>query len=307
MPRSPVLLVLALAALTGCSRPAAAPTGDRLLAAVRGDSLATVLALLDQGEDPDRRGADGALPLTEAVRLGRDSIVAELLRSGAAPADTDAAGYAAFDRVMATGNLAIADRLVRAAVVASGGGPRVLAWFDAVAEPTGEAPDWRDVLSGELLSLGLMSAALHDRIDLIGSMRSAREIPNRTGYHALSVAARWGRDEATWALLGIDTHPDLISTGRWRSTPLMEAARDGHVAIARRLLHAGARVNRRDAFGETALHWAARAGQRAFVALLLEAGADRTIRSLADSTATAVAAAAGHEELATLLAAEAGR
>jgi ankyrin repeat protein len=291
----------------GCTRQAPPVPHQRLVAAVRADSLAAVLTLLDQGEDPNRPGADGALPLGEAVRLGRDSIAGELLRSGASPADTDATGHTAFDWAMEAGRPAIADRLIRAAAVAAGGGPRVMRWFDAVANPAIAAADWRDVLSGELLSLGLMAAALHDRVDLIGSMRRAHEIPNRTGYHALAVAARWGRDEAAWALLGIDTHPDLVTEGRWRSTPLMEAARDGHVTIARRLLRAGARVNRRDAFGETALHWAARGGHRAFVAVLLAAGADPAITSLADSSAAAVAIAAGHNEVAALITGSAGR
>ncbi len=300
MPRSPALPTVLLL-LAGCARPVPSVPPERLVAAVRADSLATVLTLLDQGENPDRPAADGALPLGEAARLGRDSMVAELLRSGASLVDTDATGHTAFDRAMAAGRATVADRLIRAAAVAAGGGPQVMRWLDAVANPAVEAPDWRDVLSGELLSLGLMAAALHDRVDLIGSMRSAHEIPNRTGYQALAVAARWGRDDAVWALLGIDTHPDLITEGRWRSTPLMEAARDGHAAIARRLLRAGARVDRRDAFGETALHWAARGGHGDFATVLLTAGADRGIVSLAGSTASAVARAAGHDDLAARL------
>ncbi len=301
MPRSPALLGAALLGAIACQDPAPAVSPDRLMAAVRADSLPELLALLDQGEDPDRPAADGALPLVEAVRLGRDSMAAELLRSGAALTAVDGDGYSAFDQAMATGRPAIADRLIEAAAMAAGGGPMVMTWFAAVSDRSIAAPDWRDLLSGELLSLGLMAAALHDRVDLLGAMRSAREIPNRTGYHALAVAARWGHDEAVWSLLGVDTHPDLITGGRWHSTPLMEAARDGHVAIARRLLADGARVNRRDAFGETALHWAARQGHAEFVGLLLRGGADRAIGSVAGSTAAGVARAAGHAELADLL------
>ena len=293
--------MLGAALLAACSRPAPPTPADRLVAAVRADSLAGVLEILDAGGVPAVSLSDGALAITEAARLGRDTILAELLRAGADADARDAAGYAAFDHAMAAGHAGVADRLMRHAARRAGGGPRVMAWFDAVVLPTDDAPGWDEVLSGELLSLGLMYAALHDRSDLIGAMRRAREIPNRTGYHALMVAARWGRERAAWSLLGVDTHADLASGSPLRSTALMEAARDGHVGIARRLLAAGARVDRADAEGRTALHWAARAGQDAYARVLLEAGARRDLRDRDGQRPAELAARAGHAALATLL------
>lgn len=293
--------VLAAALLAACARPDVAPPADRLVAAVRADSLAGVLTMLDAGADPDVMATGGARPLTEAARLGRDTILGELLRAGADPTLADSAGLAAFDHAMAANRPAAADRLILHAVQAAGGGPRVMEWFAAVPLRTASAPAWRDVLSGELLSLGVMYAALHDRTDLIGAMRRAREIPNRTGYHALAVAARWGREQAVWSLLGVDTHPDQPTTGHWQSTALMEAARSGHVAIGRRLLAAGARADRTDAFGETALHWAARAGHVEYAHLLLDAGAEPEIRSRDGLRPAEVAAGAGHHDLAAML------
>lgn len=303
--RAPVLAFVVTIAATACQRQAVAPPSDRLVAAVRADSLAGVLTLLDGGADPLAPGGDGALPLTEAARLGRDTILTELLRSGADPQATDTAGRSAFDHAMAADRPAIADRLILHAARSAGGGPRVMAWFAAVPFPDEAAPSWQEVLSGELLSLGMMYAALHDRTDLIGAMRPARELPNRTGYHALAVAARWGREQAVWALLGVDTHPDLVTAGHWQSTALMEAARSGHVAIGRRLLAAGARVDRVDALGESALHWAARHGRTDYAELLLGAGADRRLRNADGEVPATVAATAGHAELAARLAPEA--
>src|SRR5690606_23565257 len=105
-------------------------------------------------------------------------------------------------------------------------------------------PRWQQTLSGALLPLGLAYAAHHDRADLIATMRRGREIPIPTGYHALALAARWGRVNALKALLAIDVHPDL-ATAR-RTTALMEASRDGHEVIAAALLAAGADPNHPD-------------------------------------------------------------
>lgn len=257
--------------------------------------------MLDAGANPDAAATDGPRALTEAARLGRDTILAELLRGGADPSATDTAGLRAIDHAMVAGHLTTVDRLILDAAVRAGGGPQVMTWFAAVPVRTATAPPWQDVLSGELLSLGLMYAALHERVDLIGAMRRAREVTNGTGYHALLLAARFGREQATWSLLGVDTHPDLASANPWQSTALMEAARDGHVTIGRRLLAAGARPDRTDVNGETALHRAARAGTEAYARLLLEAGARRDIRSRAGLVPADVARDAGHLELAAAL------
>ena len=64
-------------------------------------------------------------------------------------------------------------------------------------------------------------------------------------------------------------------------TPLMIAVEMEDVAMARRLIEAGADVNAHDAprAGDTALHVAASNGMLEMVELLLHAGADPTIRS----------------------------
>ncbi len=57
-------------------------------------------------------------------------------------------------------------------------------------------------------------------------------------------------------------------------TPLMVAAAEGHVDLARSLIGFEAGLDLADGNGWTALHHAAAAGQAAIVAHLLEAGAD---------------------------------
>jgi ankyrin repeat protein len=277
---APVLLFVCLG--SGCVEPSPRVPVDPLLTAVRANDVTAVLAQLDAGAAANARAADGSLPMVEAARLGRDTIVAELLAAGADPLIADIEGDDAWNAVMQSGQLAVADRLLLHAAREAGAGPTVLRWFAGVRGEEASPPRWQEVLNGELLPLGLMYAALHDRADLITTMRRGREMPNRTGYHALVVAARWGRRDAVAALLAIDLHPDF-PTAR-RTTALMEAARDGRIAVARELLAAGADPNHPDQHGETPLHWAARLGQPAYAEALVRAGADPRRRDVSGKT-----------------------
>ncbi len=55
-----------------------------------------------------------------------------------------------------------------------------------------------------------------------------------------------------------------------RRTPLLQAAENGHEAIARLLLKKGADVEANDYIGRTPLSWAIEKGQEAIVQLLAE-------------------------------------
>lgn len=277
---APVLLVLVFGA--GCRAPEAVAPSAPLVDAVRRGRVAEVLAAIDGGAAPNSQGPDGSLPLVEAARLGHDTIVIELLAAGADPLLADSSSANTWDAVMASGDAAVADRLMLHAAREAGAGPSVMRWFDGVRGDEPSPPPWPDVLSGALLPLGLMYAAHHDRADLVATMRRGREMPNPTGYHALAVAARWGRASAVRALLAIDVHPDLETAHR--TTALMEAARDGRLEIAALLLRAGADPNHPDRHGDTALHWAMRHGQPEYAAALQRAGADPQRRNVSGRT-----------------------
>jgi ankyrin repeat protein len=273
---APVLLAALVSA--ACGEPGSIAPVDDLTTAAREGRVREVLTRLDAGASPNELSPDGALPLVAAVRAGHDTIMVELLAAGANPVLADGTGTSAWDAVMQSGHAAIAERLIIHAAREAGGGPAVLRWFAGVRGANNAPPHWQAVLSGDLLPIGLMYAAHHDRADLIGTMRRGREIPNPTGYHALAIAARWGRLAAVRALLAIDVHPDL-ETGR-RTTALMEASRDGREAVAAVLLASGADPNHVDARGETVLHWARRLNQPAFAAALERAGADPARRNV---------------------------
>lgn len=68
---------------------------------------------------------------------------------------------------------------------------------------------------------------------------------------------------------------NLNKLGMDEKPPLLEAAREGHLEVVRRLLEFGADVERGDAIGTTPLSAAAHGGHSAVVACLVKAGARR--------------------------------
>jgi len=261
------LLLGALGCGAGDQPSQQATLGD----AIAADSLAQLLALLDAGVSPMAADSLGRLPLQLAIARQREPIVAELLRAGADPARKGSDSLTAWDVAMTDGSAAIVEQLLLHAAREAGAGTSVMRWFAGVRRAEAAPPAWQDVLSGELLSLGLMYAAHHDRADLIATMQRGREIPNRSGYHALAVAARWHHPAAVRALLDIDVHPDVESGAGIRATPLYWAAVAGDQVAARLLLAAGAEVDRPVRGGRRPLDVARERGDTAMVRVLLAA------------------------------------
>ena len=302
--RAALLFSLAVMASGGCSRPAPLPPANRallLVRAVRGDSVGAVRQLLDAGVPPDTMAPDGTRPLTEAARHGRVAAARVLLDAAARLDVADSTGTTAFDYAVDAGHREVAALLVREAARDAGASSLALAWFDSLPVATASAGDWHRILDGELASLGLAGAVLNRRDGIAGSLRHAGGIPNRTGYPALVLAARFGDETAVNDLLAASVNPDAEVAGHWHETPLMEAALDGHVAIGRRLLHAAARVDHVDSRRQTALMWAVREGETEYARMLLEAGANPMLRDSDGETALDLAHRINHADLIALL------
>lgn len=299
-----LLLWLLTFITTGCSRSVPAPLANRavlLVAAVRSDSAGVVEQLLDAGVSPDTIAPDGTRPLTEAARHGRIAAARALLDAGARLDLADASGVRPFDYAVEEGHREIAALLAREAARDAGASAEAMAWFDALAVDKSPARDWHRILDGEIASLGVMAAVLDRRDDVVSSLRHAAGIPNRTGYAALAVAARFGDEAAVTNLLQAGANPDVEVSGHRQETPLMEAARDGYPVIGQRLVRAGARIDHVDSEGATALMWAVREGETDYARALLDAGANPALRDRAGDTALDIARGIEHPDLVALL------
>lgn len=122
----------------------------------------------------------------------------------------------------------------------------------------------------------LIFAATEGHEDTVRLLLRHKADPNGTsggGWCSLSCAAQDGHEGAIAALLEANAMVDLAVNSKG-ITALMEAAEQGHLTTAKRLLAAGANVHHRSAKQETALHRATRYGHERLVDLLLKADAD---------------------------------
>ena len=158
-------------------------------------------------------------------------------------------------------------------------------------------------------------AAEHDRADEAEALIAAgADVEARTD---------WGATPLDWAgVLGSRAAGDVLIAHGAHLTPVAAAGlgiaiqteahhlddafvlacRNGHTAIARRLLALGARVDARGYFNAPAVHWAAINGHADTVAFLLEHGADAALKDDEfDSDALGWAQEGGHAPVVELL------
>lgn len=117
-----------------------------------------------------------------------------------------------------------------------------------------------------------------------------------------AVAIEKGDADAVRALLEEGNAPDTpIEYGENRLSPLMKAAWEGELEIARLLVEKGANVNYSNQDKETPLHQAIGREQVELVRFLIEKGAGVNVADVRSFTPLHKAAAAGNVEIVTLL------
>ena len=122
-----------------------------------------------------------------------------------------------------------------------------------------------------------------------------------SNYHALRIAARYGRTEVFQQLLAEELEIEEAGESHGPSS-LHEAAIWGHDDVANLLLEHGAQVSARQrGGGASPLHYAAFHGHEATVLLLLEHTADVSPKDNAGRTPLHAASSRGHEEVVRLL------
>ncbi len=154
-------------------------------------------------------------------------------------------------------------------------------------------------LLGELALFGDVAAVVRRMGRTVGAdPNDAAEFMN--GWSPLLLAARSGHVAVVEELCSAGAEVDFPNQGGgW--TALHRAAFEGHAQCVRALVAHGAAVNKRTAFNNCALHWSAENGHYSVAAALLELGADATLRDGQDLTPWHWATQAGHTRVADLI------
>jgi len=301
-------LLTALALVIGINSVAAAEWP--LIDAVRHQDVDAVLALLADGVDPDSSQPDGATPLHWAVHQSDKVSVTALLAAGANVNATNRLGASPLFIAASSGDAEMIALLVQAGAdpdiaLAMGETPLMSAARSGTAEGVrvliGAGADV-DAREQSRLQTALMWAAAQGHVQVArelvdaGAELEARSrvrpmlmyvdaanggafdqgvMENLGGYSPLLFAARNNR--LAMARLLVEGGADPDGEAGNGATPLVVAAHSGHAEVASMLLDLGADPNNMAA-GYSALHAAILRGDQATVKSLLQHGANPDAR-----------------------------
>jgi uncharacterized protein len=220
-----------------------------LLWAVYDEDAARVSALLKAGADVSVANDFGATPLSEAARTGNTQILAMLLKAGADPKEKNAEGETALHAVARTGNVEAAKLLLKAGA-------------DIEARETwgGQTPlHWAASQNQPDMVRFLVSrgadpdsrATVRDWQRRVTAEGRPKDM-NRGGFTPLLFAARDGHVDSVKALLEGKANIDMPDPDG--TTPLVLTLINAHWDTAKLLIDSGANVNDWDFWGQSPLY-----------------------------------------------------
>jgi uncharacterized protein len=256
-----------------------ASTSEVADAAMHGDRLAARAAIA-RGADVNRARADGVTALHWAVDQDDLELADLLLGAGAHVAARTREGVMPLQLAATNGSAAMLDRLIRA-----GADP------NAVLTPTGDTALMLAARTGTsgavriLLDAGadvnaaetwggttpLMWAVSEGHLDVARVLVAAGADVNARSYYVAAANGR-GFEGRTPVAARTDSRIEDFASG-WL-TPLMFAAREGHLELARLLVGAGADIDAQAGDSKTALVLAIFNGNYDLASFLVERGAD---------------------------------
>ena len=246
----------------------------------------TLAEFLQRYPDIKAAGLDGTTPLMRAAELGREDIVAALLKGGAAVNARDGQGGSALFYAAISGKPNVLAALVKAGAdvnvhtagfdesaltVAARHGDlaMVKALIAAGAKLDDQDPRGRTALS---------EAAFAAYVDVAEALLTAGADPKLEmfdGTTALGCAARANSPELIRLLI---KHGAKVDSPK--APPIVAAAANGNMAALHALIDAGADVNAMDGNGRTPLMWAAVGSSEDAATFLLASGANPDTRSI---------------------------
>jgi len=141
-----------------------------------------------------------------------------------------------------------------------------------------------------------------DRVrELLKSNRASASEMSADGFPVVGLAAFFGNEEIGEMLIDAGADVNVSSRNAQNVAPIHAAVAARSARLVRKLIEAGADVNRKQEKAVTALHAAAMHGDVEIVRLLIGAGADRKAASTDRKTAADYAREGGHEEVVKLL------
>ena len=274
-------------------------------AAMRGDR-ADVLAMIKQGADVNAAQGDGVTALHWAARHGDADLVAALVAAGAQPrVGTRLGAYTPLHLAAERGSASIVKALVTAGAIvdaktSTGATPLM---FAAAAGDTGAIAALLDggadvnAREDDRFQTPLIFAVANNRLDAVTLLIARRADPNaatkvtdlaalsRNGQNPdgrnLAVKAETRRPAPAKVLVpGVERQHMFNEQVAWQGgmTPLLYAARQGYLEVARALLDAGVAVNQRKGGDQmSALLVATVNGQFDLAGMLLDRGASPSL------------------------------
>lgn len=247
----------------------------QLIEAVKAGDERAVRALIDRGVDVNAREGDGATALHWAVERDAAGIAEALLRAGADVTAANDYGVTAASLACLNRNAAMLESLL-----AAGSDPNAATSMGETllmtCVGTGAADAVAMLLERGAADVNAREASYGQTALMRAAARDNPEIVRLLLAHGADIHAR-----STTYLLPVSLGNPLDDVGggavmvpQRGYTPLLFAARHGHVDNVRLLLDAGADVNEAAPTGESALVVASFSGQGRVAALLLDRGAD---------------------------------
>lgn len=249
-----------------------------------------VSLLLEFGTNLDNPNNQGCTALGLASSRGHSEVVRLLVGAGASLGRTDTAGRCALVHAARNGHLNIVAYLLacdwvlanidqevslseaaqQALVAAAAQGHTEIVEY--LLDMSEVRPDNQDSLTGETALTVAACNGCHTVCTVLLNRGASVAVPNQKELSPLHLAVREGH----WAVAErlLQHHAPLEQTDNQGRTPLMMAAAEGHVALIELLLDKGSNLSCEDSEGLTALGWACVRGRGQAAQCLLDRGAE---------------------------------